>query len=46
MKEDVNLDSLSQEAEKAMYLAKHGGRNQVASLDHEPITISSRQTRN
>jgi diguanylate cyclase (GGDEF)-like protein len=39
---DANLDDLSQEADHAMFLAKQGGRNQVASIDRDPIHLSTR----
>ncbi|MEH6636317.1 MAG: GGDEF domain-containing protein, partial [Halioglobus sp.] len=38
---DVDLDELSQEADRAMYLAKRGGRNRVASVENKPIHLSS-----
>jgi diguanylate cyclase (GGDEF)-like protein len=42
---DVDLDKLSQEADRAMQLAKHGGRNRVASVDSKPIHLSTRLSR-
>ena len=39
---EVNLDKLIQEADRAMYLAKQGGRNQVASVENNPVHLSSR----
>ncbi|MEH6586566.1 MAG: GGDEF domain-containing protein [Halioglobus sp.] len=38
---DVNLDTLTQEADQAMYLAKRGGRNRVASVENNPVHLSS-----
>jgi len=38
---DLNLDELSLEADRAMYLAKRGGRNRVASVEHRPIHLST-----
>ncbi len=35
----VDLDKLSQEADRAMYLAKRNGRNQVASVENKPIHL-------
>ena len=37
-----DLDRLSQEADRAMHLAKHGGRNRVASVENKPIHLSGR----
>ncbi|NQX88320.1 MAG: diguanylate cyclase [Halioglobus sp.] len=41
----IELDMLSQEANRAMTLAKRGGRNQVASIDNKPVLISTDSTR-
>lgn len=38
---DVDLDRLAQEADRAMQLAKRGGRNRVASVDNNPIHLSA-----
>lgn len=38
---DLNLDELSLEADRAMYLAKRGGRNRVASVEHRPIHLTT-----
>ena len=40
-KGEIDLDELAREADKAMYLAKEGGRNQVASIDHDPLHLST-----
>lgn len=37
----VELNRLSSEAERAMHLAKRGGRNQVASVENKPILYST-----
>jgi diguanylate cyclase (GGDEF)-like protein len=39
---DVTLDGLAQDADRAMYLAKQGGRNRVASLESSPVHLSTR----
>jgi diguanylate cyclase (GGDEF)-like protein len=43
---ETDLDKLSQEANRAMQLAKRGGRNRIASVDSKPILLSTqlRQT--
>ena len=40
----VELDRLSQEADRAMHLAKHGGRNRVASVESKPVRLSTQLT--
>ena len=36
---EIDLDKLSQEADRAMYLAKRGGRNRVASVENKPVHL-------
>lgn len=38
---ETDLDKLSHEANRAMLLAKRGGRNRVASVDSKPILLST-----
>ena len=38
---EIELDKLSQEADRAMYLAKQGGRNRVASVENKPVHLST-----
>jgi len=37
----INVDELSQAAGRAMYLAKRGGRNRVASVEHKPVHMTA-----
>ena len=37
----IELNRLSSEAERALHLAKRGGRNQVASVENKPILLST-----
>ncbi|HEY6131317.1 MAG TPA: GGDEF domain-containing protein [Halioglobus sp.] len=37
----IALDKLSQEADRALHLAKHGGRNRVASVENKPIHLKT-----
>jgi diguanylate cyclase (GGDEF)-like protein len=39
---ELELDRLSQEANRAMILAKRGGRNRVASVENKPVYMSTR----
>lgn len=41
---DVDLDTLSAEADRAMYLAKRGGRNRVAVVENRPVRLSTTGT--
>jgi diguanylate cyclase (GGDEF)-like protein len=38
---ETSVDELTQKANHAMRLAKQGGRNQVASIDHQPVHLSA-----
>lgn len=42
-KGNVDLDELSQAANQAMNLARQGGHNQVASIDRDPIHLTTDQ---
>lgn len=39
---EIELDRLSQEADRAMVVAKRGGRNRVASVENKPVYLSTR----
>ncbi len=38
---ETSIDQLQQQADRAMYLAKHNGRNRVGWLDNRPIHLSN-----
>jgi len=40
----ASIDELSQAASRAMYLAKRGGRNRVASVEHKPVQVTADST--
>lgn len=40
----VRLDALAAEADRAMYLAKRGGRNRVAAVENRPVHLSNTGT--
>jgi diguanylate cyclase (GGDEF)-like protein len=41
VKGNVDLDALSTEADRAMYLAKRGGGNRTASVEHKPVHLTT-----
>ena len=40
---EIELDKLSHDADRAMHLAKRGGRNRVASVENKPVYLSTHQ---
>ncbi len=42
---ETSLDRLCKDAELALQLAKRGGRNRVAAVEHRPVQLSNHQAR-